>query len=141
MPMMTEPQTSKVDYTSNTSYVDWTTVDHNGKGKILENNKATSGAKSTDGSECAAKKHNNGCSICFDGNCMDTLAKADDIKQYRSPTEVMQERGEFAVDKQDKWITPVTMDFIVGKDQTVYPIHAELLSLIDQFQNLDPSLT
>eukprot|EP00957_Ditylum_brightwellii_P160490 12217630-Ditylum_brightwellii.AAC.1 len=72
---------------------------------------------------------------------MDTSAKADDVKQYRSPTKVMQERGEFAVDKQAKWITPVTIDFIVGKDQTVYPIRAELVSLIEQFQTLDPSLT
>eukprot|EP00957_Ditylum_brightwellii_P010843 821686-Ditylum_brightwellii.AAC.1 len=72
---------------------------------------------------------------------MDTSAKADDVKKYRSPTEVMQEPDEFAVDKQAKWITPFTINFIVGKDQTVYPIRAELLSLIKQFQNLDASLT
>eukprot|EP00957_Ditylum_brightwellii_P106849 8151590-Ditylum_brightwellii.AAC.1 len=103
--MMNEPHLNKVDYTSNASYVDWTTVDHKGKAKILENNKVTSGATTTDKSEQLAKKHNNGTSIRFDGICMDTLSKADDIKQYRSPTKVMQECGDFAVDKQDKWIT------------------------------------
>eukprot|EP00957_Ditylum_brightwellii_P062850 4768421-Ditylum_brightwellii.AAC.1 len=105
MSMMTEPHTNKADYISNASYVDWTKVDNKGKGNILENNKATSGAKTTNGSERAAKKHNNGQNIRFDIR-MDTLAKADDIKQYRSPTKVMQEWGEFAVGKQDKWITP-----------------------------------
>eukprot|EP00957_Ditylum_brightwellii_P025054 1895597-Ditylum_brightwellii.AAC.1 len=139
--MMNKLHPNKVDYTSDASYVDWTTVDHKGKAKILENNKTTSGATTTDGSERLAKKHNNGSSIHFDGIRMDTLAKADDIKQNRSPTEVMQECGEFAVDKQDKWITPVTMDFVVGKDQNIYPIRAELLALINQFQNLNPSLT
>eukprot|EP00957_Ditylum_brightwellii_P064656 4907604-Ditylum_brightwellii.AAC.1 len=72
---------------------------------------------------------------------MDTSAKADDIKQYRSPTEIMQERGEYAVDKQDKWITLVMLDFIVGKDQHTYPICAKLLALIEQFQRHNPSLT
>eukprot|EP00957_Ditylum_brightwellii_P177336 13508312-Ditylum_brightwellii.AAC.1 len=84
--MMTKLQTNKVDYSSNASYVDWTTVNNKGKGKILENNKAPSSAKNTTRSKWAAKKHNNGQNIHFDDICMDTSAKADDVKQYRSPT-------------------------------------------------------
>eukprot|EP00957_Ditylum_brightwellii_P177335 13508311-Ditylum_brightwellii.AAC.1 len=84
--MMTKLQTDKVDYTSNASYVDWTTVSNKGKGKILENNKVPSGTKNTTGSERVAKKHNNGQNIRFDDIRMDTSAKADDVKQYRSPT-------------------------------------------------------
>eukprot|EP00957_Ditylum_brightwellii_P201270 15324870-Ditylum_brightwellii.AAC.1 len=139
--MMTKPHPRKVDYTSDAGHDDWTTVDHKGKTKIRKNNKTTNSVNTIDRPKRLAKKHNNGSNIRFDGIRMDTLAKADDIKQYRSPTEIMQEHGKYAVDKQDKWITPVMLDVVVRKDQHTYPIRAKLLALIEQFQRHDPSLT